>query len=280
MTHPKAARSNPRLHTWQIPTHDIPIALSYDDVLLTPQRTTVTSRRTVDTSTWLSRNVRLNMPIVSANMDTVTESSMGIAMARQGGIGIIHRFLTVEAQAEEVHKVKRAEAFSSPNPTHLPRTKRWNEHGAPWSATTSRAGSSGRRGQAGGFLSSRDVRFVRNPDSTVGEVMTPRQKLITAPADVSLEEASEIFAQHKIQKLPLVRGRRRRGHDRSQGPRDLGDNPHAAKDKRGHLIVGAAIGVMHDALERSAALVDAGVDVLVVDVAHGHAQSVIDLVRD
>ncbi|HST05068.1 MAG TPA: IMP dehydrogenase, partial [Chloroflexia bacterium] len=205
MTHPKAARSNPRLHTWQIPTHDIPIALSYDDVLLTPQRTTVTSRRTVDTSTWLSRNVRLNMPIVSANMDTVTESSMGIAMARQGGIGIVHRFLTVEAEAEEVRKVKRAESFFITQPYTI----------AP-DETVERARSAMERndisglvvvddaGRLAGFLSSRDVRFVRNPDSTVGEVMTPRQKLITAPADVSPEEASEIFAQHKIQKLPLV----------------------------------------------------------------------------
>lgn len=275
-----AANSKPRLHTWQIPTHDILVALSYDDVLLTPQRTSVTSRRTVDTGTWLSRNVRLNMPIVSANMDTVTENGMAIAMARQGGIGIIHRFLTVEAEAEEVRKVKRAETFVITQPYTIGPDE-----------TVERARSAMERndisglvvvddaGRLAGLLSSRDVRFVRNPDSTVGEVMTPRQKLITAPADVSLEEASEIFAKHKIEKLPLVADGVVVGLIAAKDLEQMGDNPHAAKDKRGHLIVGAAIGVMNDAMERSVALVDAGVDVLVVDVAHGHAQTVIDLVQ-
>lgn len=275
-----AANSKPRLHTWQIPTHDILVALSYDDVLLTPQRTSVTSRRTVDTGTWLSRNVRLNMPIVSANMDTVTENGMAIAMARQGGIGIIHRFLTVEAEAEEVRKVKRAETFFITQPYTIGPDE-----------TVERARSAMERndisglvvvddaGRLAGLLSSRDVRFVRNPDSTVGEVMTPRQKLITAPADVSLEEASEIFAKHKIEKLPLVADGVVVGLIAAKDLEQMGDNPHAAKDKRGHLIVGAAIGVMNDAMERSVALVDAGVDVLVVDVAHGHAQTVIDLVQ-
>ena len=276
----KAANSKPRLHTWQIPTHDILVALSYDDVLLTPQRTSVTSRRTVDTGTWLSRNVRLNMPIVSANMDTVTENGMAIAMARQGGIGIIHRFLTVEAEAEEVRKVKRAETFFITQPYTIGPDE-----------TVERARSAMERndisglvvvddaGRLAGLLSSRDVRFVRNPDSTVGEVMTPRQKLITAPADVSLEEASEIFAKHKIEKLPLVADGVVVGLIAAKDLEQMGDNPHAAKDKRGHLIVGAAIGVMNDAMERSVALVDAGVDVLVVDVAHGHAQTVIDIVQ-
>jgi IMP dehydrogenase len=275
-----AANSKPRLHTWQIPTHDILVALSYDDVLLTPQRTSVTSRRTVDTGTWLSRNVRLNMPIVSANMDTVTENGMAIAMARQGGIGIIHRFLTVEAEAEEVRKVKRAETFFITQPYTIGPDE-----------TVERARSAMERndisglvvvddaGRLAGLLSSRDVRFVRNPDSTVGEVMTPRQKLITAPADVSLEEASEIFAKHKIEKLPLVADGVVVGLIAAKDLEQMSDNPHAAKDKRGHLIVGAAIGVMNDAMERSVALVNAGVDVLVVDVAHGHAQTVIDLVQ-
>ena len=116
-------------------------------------------------------------------------------------------------------------------------------------------------GRLAGLLSSRDVRFVRNPDSMVGEVMTPRQKLITAPADVSLEEAGEIFAQHKIEKLPLVEDGVVVGLIAARDLENAGDNPHAIKDKRGHLLVGAAIGVMHDPIERSSALLDAGADV-------------------
>lgn len=277
----KSTNNKPRPHSWDIPASQIPVGLSYDDVLITPQRTTVTSRRTVDTTTSLSRNIRLNIPIVSANMDTVTESSMAIEMARQGGIGIIHRFLTIDAQADEVRRVKRAEAFIINQPYTIGPDE-----------TVERARDAMERydisglvvvddgGRLAGLLSSRDVRFVRNPDSMVGEVMTPRQKLITAPADVSLEEAAEIFARHKIEKLPLVEDGVVVGLIAAKDLENIGDNPHAIKDKRGHLLVGAAIGVMHDPIERSRALLDAGADVLVVDVAHGHAQTVIDLVKE
>jgi IMP dehydrogenase len=204
---------------------------------------------------------------------------MAIEMARQGGIGIIHRFLTIEAQADEVRKVKRAEAFV----INQPYTISPEETVERARAAMERNDISGLvvvddAGRLVGLLSSRDVRFVRNPDAAVGEVMTPRHKLVTAPADVSLEEASEIFAKHKIEKLPLVDQGAVVGLIAAKDLEGLGDNPHAVKDKRGHLLVGAAIGVMHDPMERSAALLDAGADILVVDVAHGHAQSVIDLV--
>ena len=260
---------------------EIPLALSYDDVLLVPQRTTVASRRDVSTATLLSRNVRLNIPIVSANMDTVTEHGMAIEMARQGGIGIIHRFLTISAQADEVRRVKRAEAFVIPQPYTLSP----DETGERARAALERNDVSGLivvddAGRLAGLLSARDVRFVRNPDMPVHSVMTPRQKLITAPADISFEEASDLIAQHKIEKLPLVEDGKVVGLITAHDLAHSGDNPHAVKDRRGHLLVGAAIGVMGETMERAAALLDAGADVLVVDVAHGHAEAVISVVRD
>jgi IMP dehydrogenase len=259
---------------------EIPLALSYDDVLLVPQRTSVTSRRNVSTATLLSRNVRLNIPIVAANMDTVTEHDMAIEMARQGGIGIIHRFLSVAAQADEVRKVKRAESFVIPQPYTIGPDE-----------TVERARAAMERhdisglvvvddaGRLAGLLSSRDVRFVRNPDLPVHSVMTPRQKLITAPADISLEEAADLFAQHKVEKLPLVEDGTVVGLITAHDLAHAGDNPHAVKDRRGHLLVGAAVGVMAETMERATALLDAGADVLVVDVAHGHAEAVISIVQ-
>jgi IMP dehydrogenase len=261
----------------------ISVALSYDDVLLVPRRTGVTSRRTVDVSCSLSRNIRLNMPIVSANMDTVTESAMAIELARHGGVGIIHRFLPVEMQAAEVSKVKRAESFVIAQPYTIgpDETVERARHMMEQRDITGLLVTD-EQDKLVGLLSARDVRFVRNPDQFVREVMTPRQKLVTAPADVSNEEAQELFAAHKVEKLPLV--------DRSTGEvvglitaKDLvhaGENPRAVKDKRGRLLVGAAIGVMGEVMERTAALLDAGADVLVVDVAHGHADTVLALVKE
>jgi IMP dehydrogenase len=271
-TRPKSEIRNPQ--------SEIPLALSYDDVLLVPQRTTVTSRRNVSTATLLSRNVRLNIPIVSANMDTVTEHAMAIEMARQGGIGIIHRFLPIAAQADEVRRVKRAESFVIPQPYTIGPDE-----------TVERARAAMERhdvsglvvvddaGRLAGLLSSRDVRFVRNPDLPVHSVMTPRQKLITAPADVSFEEATDLFAEHKVEKLPLMEEGTIVGLITAHDLAHSGDNPHAVKDRRGHLLVGAAIGVMEDTMERAAALLEAGADALVVDVAHGHAESVINVVQ-
>ncbi len=264
----------------QSPKSDIPLGLSYDDVLLVPQRTTVKSRRDVSTTTLLSCNVRLNIPIVSANMDTVTEHAMAIEMARQGGIGIIHRFLPIAAQADEVRRVKRAESFVIPQPYTISP----DETVERARAAMERRDVSGLvvvddAGRLAGLLSARDVRFVRNPDLAVGDVMTPRQKLVTAPADISFEEASELFARHKIEKLPLVEDGRVVGLITAYDLAHSGDNPQGIKDRRGHLLVGAAIGVTDDAMERAEALLDAGTDVLVVDVAHGHSEAVISVVQ-
>ncbi len=270
-------------HSWEIGAQAIPEALSYDDVLLVPQRTTVTSRRTVDVGTMLSRNIKLNVPVVSANMDTVTESAMATELARHGGLGIIHRFLTIDAQVAEVLKVKRAESFVISQPYAIgPDETIERARTAMERHDISGLVVVNEQGRLVGLLSARDVRFVRNPDLSVHDVMTPRQKLVTAPADVSNEEAQDIFARYKVEKLPLV--------DETTGEvvglitaKDLafsGENPRAVKDRRGRLMVGAAIGVMGEVFERAAALLEAGADVLVVDVAHGHADAVIAVVKE
>lgn len=258
---------------------EIPIALSYDDVLLVPQRSRILSRRDVDTATRLSRHISLQTPIVSANMDTVTEGTMAVEMARQGGIGIIHRFLPVEAQADEVRRVKRSESFVIPQPFTISPEETVERA----RAYMERRDVSGlvvvdEQGKLVGIVSSRDVRFVRNPDLSVQDVMTPRQKLVTAPADVSIEEAQDIFSKHKIEKLPLVENGTVVGLVTAKDLEQSSKNPRAAKDRRGRLLVGAAIGVIGDVMERAAALLDAGCDVLVVDVAHGHSEAVIEVV--
>lgn len=269
-------RSGPEQQHWQ----DIPLALSYDDVLLVPQRSSIASRRQVDTGANLTRNIRLASPIVSANMDTVTEAAMGTEMARQGGIGIIHRFLSIEQQAAEVRKVKRAESFVIAQPYTI----------AP-DRTVEQARLEMERLDVGGFVvideqdklmglvSARDVRFVRNPDLFVQDVMTPKQKLVIAPTDVSVEEVQEIFNKYKVEKLPLVEDGKVIGLVTAKDLEQTNRNPLAAKDKRGRLLVGAAVGVVGDVMARAAALIEAGANVLVVDVAHGHSDAVIDVVK-
>jgi IMP dehydrogenase len=260
---------------------DIPLALSYDDVLLVPVRSSVKSRRTVDTSAQLTRNVRLNIPIVSANMDTVTESAMATEIARQGGIGIIHRFLPVEVQAAEVRRVKRAESFVISQPyTISPDQTVENARSLMDQLDVSGLLVINEQEQLVGMVSARDVRFVRNPDLFVHDVMTARQELITAPADISAEEAREVFNRHKIEKIPLMDGAKVVGLITAKDLAHESAHPHAAKDRRGRLLVGAAIGVLGNVMERAEALVEEGADVLVVDVAHGHADSVIEVVRE
>lgn len=264
----------------EIAASDIALSLSYDDVLLVPQRTSIASRRMVDVSTRLTRNITLTIPIVSANMDTVTEATMAAEIARQGGIGIIHRFLTVEAQAAQVRQVKRAEQFVITQPYTIgPEQTAEDARNLMERRDVSGLVVVDEQGSLVGLVSARDVRFVRNPDLFVQDVMTPRQKLITAPTDVSGEEAQELFNRHKVEKLPLIDGNSVAGLITAKDLFDTNRNPHAAKDKRGRLLVGAAIGVIGDVMDRAAALLEAGVDLLVVDVAHGHADYVIDLVK-
>ena len=259
---------------------DIPVALSYDDVLLVPVRSSIGSRRQVDTAAQLSRNVRLHIPVVAANMDTVTEAAMAIELARLGGIGIVHRFLTVDEQAAEVRKVKRAESFVITQPyTIAPEMTVEFARNVMDQRDVGGLVVLNEQDQLVGLVSARDVRFVRNPDLLVQDVMTPRQELITAPADISVEEAQDIFNKHKIEKLPLVEGKNVVGLITAKDLAQESDHPQSARDKRGRLMVGAAIGVIGDVMERAAALLEAGADVLVVDVAHGHSDAVIEIVR-
>jgi len=255
-------------------------ALTFDDVLLVPKRSAVASRKDVDVRTRVSRNIAINIPLISANMDTVTESRMAIAMARQGGLGIIHRFLPIEAQAEEVKKVKRAENYIVENPFTI-------SPDAPLKYAREMMGKLdvqtflvvGEDKKLLGILTKRDVLFIDDDTIKVRNLMTPAEKLVTGTANTSLEEAKSIFRKHKVEKLPLVDEM-----GRLIGlitARDILHrmNPLVIRDGKGRLIVGAAVGVRGDYLERADALISAGVDLLVVDIAHGHLQVCIDAVK-
>ncbi len=262
-------------------SEQFPLSLSYDDILLIPQRSSVVSRKDVDTRTYLTRNLVLSLPIISANMDTVTESAMAIAIAREGGIGIIHRFLPIEHQVVEVQKVKRSEGIVLEKPYTLLPTQTLEE-------AKHRMGDyhvSGmlvvdEYGKLMGILTNRDILFEDNIKRKIAEIMTPQKDLITAPFGITPDKAKELLHKHRIEKLPLVDE-----HGFLQGLITTSDllkkdqHPFASKDRKGHLLVGAAIGVKDDYLERAGALLNAGADVLVVDIAHGHSEHVIRTIR-
>jgi len=251
--------------------------LTFDDVYLIPARSSVLPRE-VDVSTRLTRNIRLNIPLVSAAMDTVTESRMAIAIAREGGIGIIHRNMSVEKQAGEVEKVKRSESGMITNPVTLPPTakvrqalevmRRYHISGVPIVED----------GKLVGILTNRDLRFERNLDQPVSAVMTT--KLVTAKEGISLDEAVEVLHRHRIEKLPVVDEKGNlKGLITVKDIEKRTQFPNACKDELGRLRVGAAVGVSPDLEERSAALVERGVDVIVVDSAHGHSEGVLKAVE-
>ena len=206
---------------------------------------------------------------------------MAIEVARQGGIGIIHRFLPVEAQAGRGAKGQTSGESSSDCPATHHRARRHNRKARHEMEKHDISGLMvvDEQGKLVGLLSARDVRFARNPDRAVHEAMTPRQRLVTGPADISVEEAQELFNKHKVEKLPLVEDGHVAGLITAKDLAQAGGNPLAAKDRRGRLLVGAAIGVSGDVMERTQALLEVGTDVLVVDVAHGHSDAVIALVR-
>lgn len=253
--------------------------LTFDDVLLVPARSRVLPRD-VEISTQLSRNIRLNLPLLSAGMDTVTEARMAIAIAREGGIGVIHRNMTIEKQAEEVDKVKRSEHGVITNPFRLTPEHTLNDA----AALMERYRISGVPVTVGdklvGIITNRDLRFEEDYSRPIGEAMT-HEKLVTAPVGTTLKEAQEILRRHKIEKLPIVDD-----HFNLKGLITIKDiektiqYPRASKDLNGRLITAAAIGVGRDALVRADALAQAGVDMIVVDSAHGHSQPVLDTVRE
>jgi IMP dehydrogenase len=248
----------------------IHLALTYDDVLLVPRFSGVQSRRQVDTATRFTRQIALKTPFISANMDTVTEASMAIAVAEFGGIGVIHRFLPTEAQVAEVARVKRyqSEVIEEPYTISLHATlsqarELMRQHGISGLPVVDESH------RLLGILTSRDLRFA-DDSAPVSERMTPRERLIVAPPDVSREQAQAILSQHRLEKLPLVdREGRLAGLITAK---DLSKNlglSQATRDEKGRLRVAAAVGVANDFLERAQELVNAGVDALVIDIAHG-----------
>jgi IMP dehydrogenase len=255
-----------------------PPGLTYDDVLLLPAHSAILPGE-ADTAARLSRHVTLGIPLVSAAMDTVTESRMAIAMARQGGVGVLHRNMSVEEQAQQVDTVKRSEAGMITNPvTCGPDATvadvdelcgRFRISGVPVTAPD---------GTLLGIVTNRDIRFVTNHDRRVADVMTP-MPLVTAPVGVGREGALDLLSRNKIEKLPLVDAAGRlRGLITVKDFTKSEKFPNAAKDGEGRLIVGAAVGVGEDAKQRAQALAEAGADFLVVDTSHGHAQPVLDMV--
>ena len=256
-------------------------ALTFDDVLLVPQHSTVLPYQ-VDVSTRLTRNIRLNVPLLSAAMDTVTESRLAIAMAQQGGLGIIHKNLTIEEQASEVDRVKRSESgmIVDPitlSPAHrifeaLELMKKYRISGVPITDDGSK------EGRLVGILTNRDLRFETNLQRPISDIMTS-ENLITVAVGTTLDAAREILHRHKVEKLLVVDASfRLKGLITVKDIQKAVKYPDASKDGLGRLLCGAAVGVAKDTMERAAALVAAGVDVLVVDTAHGHSQGVLDIV--
>ncbi len=255
-------------------------ALTFDDVLLLPGYSEVLPSE-VNLSTEIAPGIRLNIPILSAAMDTVTEARMAIALAREGGLGVIHRNMTVEAQAAEVDKVKRSESGMIVDPITLPPTATIADAERIMSTYRISGVPITENGKLVGILTNRDIRFVEPEDfdRPVSEFMTSRN-LITAPMGTTLEEAKRILQEHRIEKLPLVdENGYLKGLITVKDIQKKRQYPLAATDELKRLLVGAAIGTGPKALERADALVRAGVDVLVVDTAHGHSKNVIETVR-
>ena len=252
----------------------------FDDVLLVPKKSSAASRKYIDTSTRIAKKISLKIPIISANMDTVTESKMAIALAREGGMGIIHRFLTIEEQVNEILKVKRSESIIIENPYTISPDRKVNE-ACEIMATN---GVSGlvvvENNKLSGIITRRDVVFNSNKDMLVRDVMTKRDDVITASHDISMENAKNILYENRIEKLPLIDEQ-----DHVVGlitGKDMIKNSefNSTKDKKGRLVVGAAIGVKPGYVERTEALLRAGADIIVVDIAHGHSDLEINVIKN
>ncbi len=251
--------------------------LTFDDVLLIPQKSSVLPKE-VDTSTYLTKAIKLNIPLMSAGMDTVTEARLAIAMAREGGIGIIHKNMSISKQASEVDKVKRSEhgVITDPfflSPEHsikdaLELMSKYRISGVPIT----------KEGKLVGILTNRDLRFENDGTKRISEVMT-KDHLVTAPENTTLEEAESILKKYKIEKLPLVdENYYLRGLITIKDIEKAIEYPNAAKDKNGRLLAGAAVGITANMMERVKALVGARVDVVVLDTAHGDSKGVLDAV--
>ncbi|MFB5610486.1 MAG: IMP dehydrogenase [Nitrosopumilaceae archaeon] len=253
--------------------------LTFDDVLLVPKYSDITSRTQTDLSTKLSRNISLNIPFLSANMDTVTESNMAVTMAREGGIGIIHRFLTIEEEVKEVLRVKRAGSVMIENPYSIGPDQTVNDA----IKYADEQGVSGllvidSESKLIGILTNRDLKFESDTSKLVEDVMT--KDVVTGKPGISLEEAKEILHKNRIEKLPLVDDSNHvKGLITTKDISNIENFPAASKDKKGRPLVGAAVGVKGDFMERTESLLEANADVIVVDIAHGHSENAVSTVR-
>ena len=259
-------------------TTELKKGLTFDDVLIEPRRSRVRSRKEVETRTQFSRRIDLNIPIVSANMETVTEADMAIAVARDGGIGVIHRFMPIPEEVEQVSRVKRSENLVIEHPYTISPQQRLAEaremmeaRGVTSLLVTTEAGN------LAGILTHRDILFVEEDSRLISDLMTPADKVVTAHTGVTVAEAKKLFLEHKVEKFPIVDDK-----GRLLGLITIADiikrtrYPMSTKDAKGRLRVAAAVGVRGDYLERAQALADSGVDALVLDVAHGHSDQAID----
>lgn len=254
--------------------------LTFDDVLLVPQASEVTPNM-VKLGTQLTKKIKLNIPFMSSAMDTVTESKMAIAIAREGGIGIIHKNMTIEEQALEVDKVKRSENGVIANPFSLTKDHTLKEADALMGKyRISGVPIVDDNNVLIGIITNRDLRFETDFDKKISEAMTS-ENLITAPEGTTLAEAQEILSKHKIEKLPIVdKENHLKGLITIKDIEKAVQYPNSARDEQGRLLAGAAIGVTDDCLERVEALVNAGVDVVVLDSAHGHSKNILNKIKE
>jgi IMP dehydrogenase len=258
----------------------IPEGLTYDDVLLVPAYSEVMPRD-VSVKSWFSKNIQLNTPIVSAAMDTVTEYKMAIAIAQEGGIGVLHKNMSITEQAEQVRKVKRSESGMISDPLTL--------HEKALVKDAHRMMTEHKIGGIPivnsnfvllGIVTNRDLRFEKNMSRAIAEIMTPHAKLITAPKGIDLKKAESILQKHKIEKLPIVdKSNRLTGLITYKDIIKIKVRPNACKDAQGRLRVAAAVGVTSDTIERVTALAKAGVDAVVIDTAHGHSKAVLNMLK-
>ena len=252
--------------------------LTFDDVLLIPQKSDVLPKDT-DVTTHLTKRIKLNIPILSAAMDTVTESNLAIALAREGGIGVIHKNMSIAKQASEVDKVKRSESGMIVDPVTLPPDRTIGEALEVMRKFSISGIPVTKKGKLLGILTNRDLRFQKDFSKKIGDVMTKRN-LITVPEGTDLEQAKEILHKNRIEKLLIVDKKRNlKGMITVKDIMKDIQYPNSCKDSRGRLRVGAAVGVAKDTMARASALVDAGVDLLVIDSSHGHSRGVMDSVK-
>lgn len=264
-----------------MPDNNFEEALTFDDVLLFPNYSEILPHQ-VDVSTRLTKRIKINIPLLSAAMDTVTESETAISMAQEGGIGIIHKNLTIERQVKEVEKVKKFESGMIVNPLTVS-PDNIAEDALQIMITHKITGLPvvEKDGTLFGILTNRDLRFEKNLHYKVSKIMTPREKLVTVKEGTTLDEAKDLLHQFKIEKLPVVDSNfKLRGLITMKDIEKIEMFPSASKDKLGRLMIGAAVGVGEDSGERINSLIDAGCDVIVVDTAHGHSKRVLDTVSD